>query len=113
MTTTISSQPISKDTVVTITSTQLKTANLIFAEHQMLKNKVPLLESKITNLEIINSNWERVDSLRSKQILLYQNEIKNKDLIIKNMDKQSKFQKWLTGGSILASVILAITCIIK
>lgn len=79
----------------------------------MLKNKVPLLESKITNLEIINSNWERVDSLRSKQILLYQNEIKNKDLIIKNMNKQSKFQKWLTGGSILASVILAITCIIK
>lgn len=79
----------------------------------MLKNKVPLLESKITNLETINSNWARVDSLRSDQILLYQNEIKNRDLTIKNMNKQSKFQKWLMGGSILASVILAITCIIK
>ena len=110
---TISSQPILKDTVVTITPIQLKTANLIFAEHGLLKEKVPLLESKITNLETINANWKQVDSLRSIQIALYKEALEEKDKNISYLKKSLKNTKVITGGSVFASVILALICVLK
>ena len=99
--------------MVTITPTQLKTANLIFAEHEMLSKKVPLLESKISNLETVNSNWKKVDSLRSNQLLLYKNTISNKDNDISYLKKSLKTNKFITGGSVLTTIILAIVCIFK
>ncbi len=99
--------------MVSITPTQLKTANLIFAEHEMLSKKVPLLESKISNLETVNSNWIKVDSLRSNQLSLYQDALASKEQDIKNLNKSLKTTKYLTGGSVLATIILAIVCIFK
>lgn len=99
-----------KDTVVVITPTQLKTANLIFAEHEHLISKVPLLETKISNLETINLNLVKIDSLRYTQISLYEETIIAKNLQIQKMENQAKFKKWLLGSSVLTSIILAITC---
>ena len=113
MTTTISSQPISKDTVVVITPIQLKTANLIFAEHEMLLKKVPLLESKITNLETINSNWSQVDSLRSNQVTMYKEALAVKDKDLKRLNKSLKTVKYAASGSIITTIILALVCVLK
>ena len=113
MTTTISSQPISKDTVVVITPIQLKTANLIFAEHEMLLKKVPLLESKITNLETINSNWSQVDSLRSNQVTMYKEALAVKDKDLKWLNKSLKTAKYAASGSIITTIILALVCVLK
>jgi hypothetical protein len=104
---------MSKDTVVTITPTQLKTANLIFAEHKMLVAKVPLLESKISNLTAINANWIKVDSLRSSQISLYQETIKRQEADVTQLKKSLKKTKLITGGSVLATIILAVICVFK
>ena len=104
---------MSKDTVVTITPTQLKTANLIFAEHKMLVTKVPLLESKISNLTAINANWMKVDSLRSSQISLYQETIKRQEADVTQLKKSLKKTKLITGGSVLATIILAVICVFK
>ena len=113
MTTTISSQPISKDTVVVITPIQLKTANLIFADHEMLLKKVPLLESKITNLETINSNWSQVDSLRSNQVTMYKEALAVKDKDLKRLNKSLKTVKYAASGSIITTIILALLCVLK
>lgn len=79
----------------------------------MLSKKVPLLESKISNLETVNSNWIKVDSLRSNQLSLYQDALASKEQDIKNLNKSLKTTKYLTGGSVLATIILAIVCIFK
>ena len=113
MTTTISSQPIPKDTVVVITPIQLKTANLIFAEHEMLSKKVPLLESKITNLETINSNWSQIDSLRSNQVTMYKEALATRDKDLKRLNKSLKTAKYIASGSILTTIILALLCVLK
>lgn len=113
MTTTISSQPIPKDTVVVITPIQLKTANLIFAEHEMLSKKVPLLESKITNLETINSNWSQIDSLRSNQVTMYKEALATRDKDLKRLNKSLKTAKYVASGSILTTIILALLCVLK
>ena len=99
--------------MVTITPIQLKKANLIFAEHEMLSKKVPLLESKISNLELVNSNWSTIDSLRSSQVTLYKNTLESKNQEVSNLQKSLKTSRILMGGSLLTSVILAIVCIFK
>ena len=99
--------------MVTITPIQLKKANLIFAEHEMLSKKVPLLESKISNLELVNSNWSTIDSLRSSQVTLYKNTLESKNQEVSNLQKSLKTSRILIGGSLLTSVILAIVCIFK
>lgn len=79
----------------------------------MLMNKVPLLESKIINLETINSNWEQVDSLRFKQVSMYKEALAARENEVKHLNKSLKKTKVLTRGSLLASVILAIICVLK
>ena len=99
--------------MVVITPIQLKTANLIFAEHEMLLKKVPLLESKITNLETINSNWSQVDSLRSNQVTMYKEALAVKDKALKRLNKSLKTTKYAAGGSIITTIILALVCVLK
>lgn len=79
----------------------------------MLSKKVPLLESKISNLELVNSNWSTIDSLRSSQVTLYKNTLESKNQEVSNLQKNLKTSRILIGGSLLTSVILAIVCIFK
>ena len=113
MTTTISSQPTLKDTVVTITPIQLKTANLIFAEHKLLSEKVPLLESKIANLEEVNANLNKIDSLRSSQVTMYKDALEVERKNLTSLKKSLKTTKVIAGSTTLASIILALVCILR
>lgn len=79
----------------------------------MLKSKVPLLESKISNLESVNSNWKKADSLRSSQILLYQQALISKDADITSLKKSIKKTTYIAGGSVLATIVLALVCTFK
>ena len=82
--------PVNKDELVTITDKQLKTANLIFLEHEKLSKEVPLLNEKISNLEKINSTWQHTDSIRKSNELKYIKTISNNDSKIKQFKKDKK-----------------------
>ena len=82
--------PVNKDELVTITDKQLKTANLIFLEHEKLSKEVPLLNEKISNLEKINSTWQHTDSIKKSNELKYIKTINNNDSKIKQLKKDKK-----------------------
>lgn len=82
--------PVNKDELVTITDKQLKTANLIFLEHEKLSKEVPLLNEKISNLEKINSTWQHTDSIRKSNELKYIKTINDNDSKIKQLKKDKK-----------------------
>ena len=82
--------PVNKDELVTITDKQLKTANLIFLEHEKLSKEVPLLNEKISNLEKINSTWQHTDSIRKSNELKYIKTISDNDSKIKQLKKDKK-----------------------
>lgn len=79
--------PVNRSELVTITDKQLKTANLIFLEHEKLSKEVPLLNEKISNLEKINSTWQHTDSIRKSNELKYIKTINNNDSKIKQLKK--------------------------
>ena len=79
--------PVNESELVTITAKQLKTANLIFLEHEKLSKEVPLLNEKISNLEKINSTWQHTDSIRKSNELKYIKTINNNDSKIKQLKK--------------------------
>lgn len=101
----IHSQDTSK---ITITSDQLRTANLIFAEHKQYSQLVPLLRQENLNLQTINQTWVRTDSIKSAQ--LYQkNQIISEQLI--DMDRMRKTIK--VGGTVTGvSVLITVLCLI-
>ena len=82
--------PVNKDELVTITDKQLKTANLIFLEHEKLSKEVPLLNEKISNLEKINSTWQHTDSIRKSNELKYIKTINDNNSKIKQLKKDKK-----------------------
>lgn len=114
------SQPISRNiipsdsthvTQVIITSDQLRTATLIFAEHKELTTLVPLLQQENTNLRTINQTWERTDSIRRYQIQRQNQIISQQELDLNKMEK-SLNQTLVIGGSVTgAAVIVAILCL--
>lgn len=79
--------PVNEGELVTITDKQLKTANLIFLEHEKLSKEVPLLNEKISNLEKINSTWQHTDSIRKSNELKYIKTINSNDSKIKQLKK--------------------------
>lgn len=82
--------PVNESELVTITDKQLKTANLIFLEHEKLSKEVPLLNEKISNLEKIDSVWQHTDSIRKSNELKYIETINNNDSKIKQLKKDKK-----------------------
>lgn len=82
--------PVNESELVTITDKQLKTANLIFLEHEKLSKEVSLLNEKISNLEKIDSTWQHTDSIRKSNELKYIETINNNDSQIKQLKKDKK-----------------------
>lgn len=82
--------PVNESELVTITVKQLKTANLIFLEHEKLSKEVPLLNKKISNLEKIDSIWQYTDSIRKSNELKYIETINNNNSKIKQLKKDKK-----------------------
>lgn len=90
---------------ITITSEQLRTANLIFAEHQKLSETVPLLKNQITNLELINKSWEKTDSIN--RII-----IKSKNESIEDLNKSLKKKQNVIKYGTAGSCILILLCLL-
>lgn len=82
--------PVNESELVTITAKQLKTANLIFLEHEKLSKEVPLLNKKISNLEKIDSIWQHTDSIRKSNELKYIETINKNNSKIKQLKKDKK-----------------------
>ena len=91
--------PVIRDSIVLITPSQLKTTNLIFNEHSYLKKENSLLKDKISTLENINSNYEKLDSLNK---IKYESNIKHLNFII----KKKKVLNTCLGSGIIISLLL-------
>lgn len=114
------SQPISRNIIpsdstkitrITITSDQLRTVNLIFAEHKELSTLVSLLQQENTNLRIVNQTWERTDSIRRYQIQRQNQIISQQELDLNKMEK-SLNRTLIIGGSVTgAAIIVTLLCL--
>lgn len=99
------------DTVVVITPAQLKTTNLIFNEHSVLKETNALLEVKISEYEAIYQRELVIDSILESSIYKLGQVINSKDLVIKNNDEiirknKTKLKYWRCYG--VGSIILIV-----
>ena len=97
------SQTTQKNTDVVITRSELKTANLIFAEHDMFSKEIPILNKEILSYKELIQNYNSEDSIKSKLISNYQNQIIDLNKTIKKDNKKLKVQKTLgiSGGILL------------
>lgn len=92
---------------IKISSEQLRTTNLIFAEHSKLSKENVLLKSQVVNLEKIDSIWVHTDSVRREQISNYATVVKQQEDKLKKAKKWSNFKNYVIGGlSILAICLL-------
>ena len=90
---------------IIITSDQLRSANLIFAEHKEYSNLVPLLKLENTNLKEINKTWERTDSIKSLQINYNQKIINEQYENIDKLKKSIKVRNTVTGVSLITALL--------
>lgn len=90
---------------ITITSDQLRTANLIFAEHKEYSQLVPLIQQENTNLQIINKTWERTDSIKTYQINQQYKMIEKQNENIDKLKKSIKVRNTVTGVSLITALL--------
>ena len=90
---------------ITITSDQLRTANLIFAEHKEYSRLVPLIQQENTNLQIINKTWERTDSIKTSQINQQYKMIERQNENIDKLKKSIKVRNTVTGISLITALL--------
>lgn len=103
---TLCSSMYSQDTSrITITSDQLRTANLIFAEHKEFSRLVPLIQQENANLQIINKTWERTDSIKTSQINQQYKMIEKQNENIDKLKKSIKVRNAVTGSSLITVVL--------
>lgn len=103
---TLCSSMYSQDTSrITITSDQLRTANLIFAEHKEFSRLVPLIQQENTNLQIINKTWERTDSIKTSQINQQYKMIERQNENIDKLKKSIKVRNTVTGVSLITALL--------
>ena len=101
----IHSQDTSK---ITITSDQLRTTNLIFAEHKEYSKLIPLLKLENSNLQTINKSWVRTDSINKAQIFQRNQIIAKQTIDMEHMKKTIKVGSTVTGVSVLITVLCLI-----
>lgn len=103
---TLCSSMYSQDTSrITVTSDQLRTANLIFAEHKEFSRLVPLIQQENTNLQIINKTWERTDSIKTSQINQQYKMIERQNENIDKLKKSIKMRNTVTGVSLITALL--------
>jgi len=89
------SQTISTDIgkTMTLTPQQLKTTNLIFAEHEKWSKEIPLLNTQIKSYKELVNSYVVEDSLKSEQIDFYKLQIKDDKININKLNKRLKVVK--------------------
>lgn len=90
---------------ITITSDQLRTANLIFAEHKEFSRLVPLIQQENTNSQIINKTWKRTDSIKTSQINQQYKMIEKQNENIDKLKKSIKVRNTVTGISLITALL--------
>ena len=90
---------------ITITSDQLRTANLIFAEHKEFSRLVPLIQQENANLQIINKTWERTDSIKTSQINQQYKMIERQNENIDKLKKSIKVRNTVAGVSLITALL--------
>jgi hypothetical protein len=111
------SNQINQDSIQSLTASEIKYANLIFAEHKSLLTENTLLKEQLINFEELNCNLLAVDTLRQVQLIEYKqlnNEYLNQinDLNLKLKKNNNKLAYWKIGG-ITISVALILALIFK
>lgn len=97
---------------ITITSDQLKTANLIFAEHEKYSKIIPLLKQENENLHLINQSWLITDSIKTVQ-LNNQNQIMIQQTnAIQQLEKNLKTSRTIGGTAIGISIGVTVLCLL-
>ena len=91
---------------ITITSDQLRTANLIFAEHKEYSNLVPLLRQENSNLTLINKSWEHTDSIKTSQLREQEQKMIKQALEVERLKKNLKISS-AVGGTAVGVIIVA------
>ena len=98
---------------ITITSDQLRTTNLIFAEHKKYSELVPLLQQENSNLQIINNTWVRTDSLRQVQLRNQQIVIDKQIQDIEKANRKTKIS-YAVGGTVIGiTIITTVLCLLR
>ncbi len=97
-------------TTFQITQDQIKIANLIFLEHEQYSKEIPLLKQQIINLEYLNNNWIKQDSLNKQNFKILNSTILKQDNQIVTLNHKLKIRTGITIGSL---IILLITCLVK
>lgn len=92
---------INTDSLVTITSEQLKITNLIFNEHEYLTEKVGLLNNQINNLEELNKLYVVQDSIQCIKIDKYKNAYEDSYKKYIRLNKRYKVSNAISLGSLL------------
>ena len=99
---------IVNDSLILLTSSQLKHTNLIFAEHQMLLKQVDLLESQNRQYRMLVSNYEKQDSLQAGIIEankeLYTSTINRLNNDLKEETRKRKLTQIGWGGTVIAGI---------
>lgn len=108
---------IVSDSLVLITSSQLKQTNLIFAEHQKLKSMNVQLDAKFDLQEEISSIFNQSTMIKDLQIANLEaiNDINKSTLlnINKELNQYKKKQKLLVIGGCTISASLALLLLFK
>lgn len=108
---------IVSDSLVLITSSQLKQTNLIFAEHQKLKSMNVQLDAKFDLQEEISSIFNQSAMIKDLQIANLEaiNDINKSTLlnINKELNQYKKKQKLLIIGGCTISASLALLLLFK
>ena len=91
---------------IKISTEQLRTTNLIFAEHAKLSSENVLLKSQVVNLEKIDSIWVHTDSVRREQISEYATIVEKQQKQIKKVKKWSRIKDYIIGGLSILGICL-------
>ncbi len=109
-----------EDSLVTITATQLKQTNIVFLEHNKLLNQNKEYQKQIDYLENIHRNYLTVDSLRVKQLIVYNDALVSKQDSINNLNKslqkskkRNRIKNFFIGGVASIAAIIGIIAICK
>lgn len=105
----IHSQDTSK---IIITSEQLRTTNLIFAEHKEYSKLVPLLRQENTNLQLLNYSWQITDSIKTVHLYKKNEIIAQQDVTIEKLEKDIKTYSSVCCCVTGISVIITVLCLL-
>jgi hypothetical protein len=98
---------------ITITSDQLRTTNLIFAEHKKYSELVPLLKQENSNLQIVNETWVRTDSIRQVQLRNQQIVIDKQIQDIEKANRKTKIS-YAVGGTVIGiTIVTTVLCLLR